>query len=82
MDDELLQKCDIYNFSYNNCDYEIFGMIKTHEDLQVGTGGHAIVKEENKMNFYNDYEEKNFEYNPLEPWDYRFLINVYFLKSW
>jgi hypothetical protein len=37
--DELLQKCDIYNFSYNNCDYEIFGMIKTHEDLQVGTGG-------------------------------------------
>lgn len=38
LDDELLQKCDIYNFSYNNCDYEIFGMIKTHEDLQVGTG--------------------------------------------
>ena len=31
LDEELLQECDIYNFSYNNCVYEIFGMIKIHE---------------------------------------------------
>ena len=83
LDDELLQECDIYNFSYNNCDYEIFGMIKIHEDLQVGTDGHAIaiVKEENKMNFYNDNEEKIFEYNPLEPWDYRFFNKCLFFEK-
>ena len=83
LDNELLQECDIYNFSYNNCDYEIFGMIKIHEDLQVGTEGHAIaiVKEENKMNFYNDNEDEIFEYNPQEPWDYRFYIECLFFEK-
>ena len=83
LDEELLQECDIYNFSYNNCVYEIFGMIKIHEDLQVGTEGHAIaiVKEENKMNFYNDNEDEIFEYNPQEPWDYRFYIECLFFEK-
>ena len=83
LDDELLQECDIYNFSYNNCDYEIFGMIKAREDLQVGTDGHAIaiVKEENEMNFYNDNEDEIFEYNPQKPWDYRFYIECLFFEK-
>ena len=83
LDNKLLQECDIYNFSYNNCDYEIFGMIKAREDLQVGTNGHAIaiVKEENEMNFYNDNEEEIFEYNPQEPWDYRFFNKCLFFEK-
>ena len=83
LDNELLQECDIYNFSYNISEYEICGMIKTHEDLQVGTGGHAIaiVKEENKMNFYNDNEDEIFEYNPLDPWDYRFFNKCLFFEK-
>ena len=83
LDDELLQECDIYNFSYNDCVYEIFGMIKIHGNLQVGRDGHAIaiVKEENKMNFYNDSEDEIFEYNPLEPWDYSFFNKCLFFEK-
>ena len=83
LDDELLQECDIYNFSYNISKYEICGMIKTHEDLQVGGNGHAIaiVEEENKMYFYNDNEDAIFEYNPKEPWDYRFFNKCLFFEK-
>ena len=81
--DELLQKCDIYNFSYNNCNYEICGMVKLLGDLQLGADMHAIaiVKEEIKMNFYNDNEEEIFAYNPLEPWDYRFFNKCLFFEK-
>ena len=81
--DELLQECDIYNFSYNNCDYEICGMIKILGELQLGADMHAIaiVKEENKMNFYNDNEKEIFEYNPLKPWDYRFFNKCLFFEK-
>ena len=83
LDNELLQECDIYNFSYNIAGYEICGMIKILEELQVGTDSPAIaiVKEENKMNFYDDNEEEIFEYNPLEPWDYRFFNKCLFFEK-
>ena len=88
LDKELTKKCDIYNFKYNNFDYKICGMIKGLSGIVVdyvpfGTVGHAIaiVEEENKMNFYNDNEEKIFEYNPQEPWDYRFYIECLFFEK-
>ena len=88
LDKELTKKCDIYNFKYNNSDYKICGMIKGLSGIVVdyvpfGTVGHAIaiVEEENKMNFYNDNEEKIFEYNPQEPWDYRFYIECLFFEK-
>ena len=83
LDDELLQECDIYNFSYNISEYEICGMIKILGELQLGADMHAIaiVKEENKMNFYNDNEREIFEYNPQEPWDYRFFNKCLFFEK-
>ena len=88
LDKELTKKCDIYNFKYNNFDYKICGMIKGLSGIVVdyvpfGTVGHAIaiVEEENKMNFYNDNEEEIFEYNPQEPWDYRFYIECLFFEK-
>ena len=83
LDDELLQECDIYNFSYNISEYEICGMIKILGELQLGADMHAIaiVKEENKMNFYNDNEREIFEYNPQEPWDYRFYNECLFFEK-
>ena len=83
LDDELLQECDIYNFSYNISEYEICGMIKILGELQLGADMHAIaiVKEENKMNFYNDNEREIFEYNPQKPWDYRFFNKCLFFKK-
>ena len=49
----------------------------------MGTGGHAIaiVEEENKMIFYNDNEDAIFEYNPKEPWDYRFFNKCLFFEK-
>ena len=83
LDDELLQECDIYNFSYNISEYEICGMIKILGELQLGADMHAIaiVKEENKMNFYNDNEREIFEYNPQKPWDYRFFNKCLFFEK-
>ena len=88
LDKELTKKCDIYNFKYNNFDYKICGMIKGLSGIVVdyvpfGTVGHAIaiVEEENKMNFYNDNEEEIFEYNPQEPWDYRFYNECLFFEK-
>ena len=88
LDEKLTKKCDIYNFKYNNFDYKICGMIKGLSGIVVdyvpfGTVGHAIaiVEEENKMNFYNDNEEEIFEYNPQEPWDYRFYIECLFFEK-
>ena len=88
LDEKLTEKCDIYNFKYNNSDYKICGMIKCLSGIVVdyvkfGTVGHAIaiVEEENKMNFYNDNEEEIFEYNPQEPWDYRFYNECLFFEK-
>ena len=88
LDKKLTEKCDIYNFKYNNFDYKICGMIKGLSGIVVdyvafGTVGHAIaiVEEENKMNFYNDNEEEIFEYNPQEPWDYRFYNECLFFEK-
>ena len=88
LDEKLTEKCDIYNFKYNNSDYKICGMIKGLSGIVVdyvkfGTVGHAIaiVEEENKMNFYNDNEEEIFEYNPQEPWDYRFYNECLFFEK-
>ena len=88
LDKKLTEKCDIYNFKYNNFDYKICGMIKGLSGIVVdyvafGTVGHAIaiVEEENKMNFYNDNEEEIFEYNPQEPWDYRFFNKCLFFEK-
>ena len=33
------------------------------------------------MNFYNDNEDEIFEYNPQEPWDYRFYIECLFFEK-
>ena len=79
----MLQECDIYNFSYNISEYEICGMIKILGELQLGADMHAIaiVKEENKMNFYNDNEREIFEYHPQKPWDYRFFNKCLFFEK-